>query len=74
MIDIDNMSSKTLIKEQYKNTDNLKLRKGLHDKYSVKYIYSMASMQGLEQKFYDVLLNYFNSKKENGYGTNRGIY
>lgn len=35
MIDIDNMSSKTLIKEQYKNTDNLKLRKGLHDKYSV---------------------------------------
>lgn len=35
MIDIDNMSSKTLIKEQYKNTDNLELRKGLHDKYSV---------------------------------------
>lgn len=35
MIDINNMSSKTVIKEQYKNTDNLKLRKSLHDKYSV---------------------------------------
>lgn len=35
MIDIDNMSSKTIIKEQYKNTNNLKLRKGLHEKYSV---------------------------------------
>lgn len=35
MVDIDNMSSKNVIKEQYKNTDNLKLRKNLHDKYSV---------------------------------------
>lgn len=35
MIDTNNMSSKTLIREQYKNTDNLKLRKSLHDKYSV---------------------------------------
>lgn len=35
MIDIAQMSSKTVIKEQYKNTDNLKLRKSLHDKYSV---------------------------------------
>ncbi len=35
MIDIDNMSSKTVIKEQYKNTINLKLRKSLHEKYSV---------------------------------------
>ena len=35
MIDIDNMSSKTVIMEQYKNTNNLKLRKGLHEKYSV---------------------------------------
>jgi len=33
----------------------------------VDYIYSMASMQGLEQDKYDTLLNYFNSKKENGY-------
>ena len=35
MIDIDNMSSKTVVKEQYKNEDNLKQRKGLHEKYSV---------------------------------------
>lgn len=35
MIDIENMSSKTAIKEQYKNSDNLKLRKDLHEKYSV---------------------------------------
>lgn len=35
MIDIDNMSSQTVLKEQYKNTGNLKLRKSLHEKYSV---------------------------------------
>ena len=33
----------------------------------LEYIYSMASMQGLEQKYYSVLLDYFNSKKVNGY-------
>ena len=38
MIDIDNMSSKTVIREQYKNTDNLKQRKSLHQKYSVNKI------------------------------------
>lgn len=38
MIDIGNMSNKTAIKEQYKNTDNLKLRKSLHEKYSVNKI------------------------------------
>lgn len=38
MIDINNMSSKNVVKEQYKNTENLKLRKGLHDKYSVNKI------------------------------------
>lgn len=38
MINIDNMSSKNIIKEQYKNTDNLKLRKHLHEKYSVNKI------------------------------------
>ena len=31
------------------------------------YIYSMASLQGLDRKNYDILLNYFNSKKVNGY-------
>lgn len=35
MIDIDNMSSKTIVEEQYRKTDNLKLRKSLHEKYSV---------------------------------------
>lgn len=38
MIDIDNMSSKTLVREQYKNTNNLKQRKSLHEKYSVNKI------------------------------------
>ena len=33
MIDITNMSNKTLVQEQYKNINNLKLRKGLHEKY-----------------------------------------
>ena len=32
MIDVANMSNKVLIREQYKNTDNLKLRKSLHEK------------------------------------------
>ena len=27
------------------------------------YIYSIASTQGLEQKYYDTLQNHFNSKK-----------
>ncbi len=35
MIDVANMSNKTMIREQYKNTDHLKLRKSLHEKYSV---------------------------------------
>lgn len=35
MIDIANMSSRELIREQYKNIDNLKMRKGLHERYSV---------------------------------------
>lgn len=38
MIDIDNMTSKKLITEQYKNTNNLKIRKELHEKYSVNKI------------------------------------
>lgn len=38
MLDITNMSSKSVIKEQYKNTDNLKVRKELHEKYSVNKI------------------------------------
>lgn len=35
MIDMSNMSNKAVIAEQYKNTDNLALRKSLHDTYSV---------------------------------------
>ena len=38
MIDIDNMSSNAVIIKQYKNTNNLKLRKSLHEKYSVNKI------------------------------------
>ncbi len=33
----------------------------------LEYIYSMASMQGLDRRNYDVLLKYFNSKKAGGY-------
>lgn len=33
----------------------------------LEYIYSMASMGGLDRKYYNVLLDYFNSKKVNGY-------
>ncbi len=32
----------------------------------LEYIYSMASMQGLDRKYYDILLNCFNAKKVNG--------
>ena len=35
LLNIDNMSSNTIIKEQYKSTNNLKLRKSLHEKYSI---------------------------------------
>lgn len=33
----------------------------------LEYIYSMASMRGLDRKNYDILRNYFNSQKVNGY-------
>ena len=33
----------------------------------LEYIYSMSSMQGLERKYYDIMFNYFNSQKVNGY-------
>ena len=33
LIDIDNMTNKTIIKEQYKNADNLKLQKSLFEDY-----------------------------------------
>lgn len=33
----------------------------------IEYIYSMASMQGLDRKYYDVLLHYFISQKVDGY-------
>lgn len=38
MVEINNMSDKTVLEKQYKNTDNLKLRKSLHEKYSVNKI------------------------------------
>lgn len=34
MLNIDNMSNRTILMEQYKNTSNLELRQGLHEKYS----------------------------------------
>lgn len=33
----------------------------------LEYIYSMASLKGLDHKYYNQLLNYFNSRKTNGY-------
>ena len=33
----------------------------------VEYIYSMASMRGLDRKNYDRLLEYFNARKSDGY-------
>lgn len=38
MIDIANMSSQALVREQYKDTNSLTLRKSLHEKYSVNKI------------------------------------
>lgn len=38
MIDIENMHNKTVVEEQYKDTNNLALRKSLHEKYSVNKI------------------------------------
>lgn len=35
MIGPENMSNETLIREQYKDTEKLSLRKSLHEKYSV---------------------------------------
>ncbi len=35
MVDIDNMSNRSLVMEQYSSTNNLELRKSLHEKYSV---------------------------------------
>ena len=38
MIDNNHMTNKTVLQEQYKNTENLKLRKSLHEKYSINKI------------------------------------
>lgn len=35
MIGPENMSNETLIREHYKDTEKLSLRKSLHEKYSV---------------------------------------
>ncbi len=50
--------------ERYDYEDALEINK-VED--YLEYIYSMASMQGLDRKNYDILLNYFNSRKVNGY-------
>ena len=35
MVDMNNAFNQTEVEEQYKNTDNLRTRKSLHEKYSV---------------------------------------
>ena len=59
-----------LLKKQFSNVERYDYKDALEiDKVEdyLEYIYSMASMQGLERKYYDILLNYFNLKKVNGY-------
>lgn len=58
------------LKKQFGNVE----RRDYEDALSIdqvedylEYIYSMASLQGLDQKYYNVLLQYFNSRKVNGY-------
>ncbi|BBF42164.1 methyltransferase type 11 [Lachnospiraceae bacterium KM106-2] len=50
--------------ERYDYEDALEIDK-LED--YLDYIYSMASLQGLDRKYYDVLLNYFRAKQVGGY-------
>ncbi len=47
VIEIDNMSRKTVLREQYKNTDNLKLRKSLHEKYSVRWAFKGGCLSNI---------------------------
>lgn len=59
-----------LLKKQFNKVERYDYKDALViDKVEdyLEYIYSMASLQGLDQKYYDILLNYFNSKKVNGY-------
>ena len=58
-----------ILKKQFRKVERCDYEDALeidHIKDYLEYIYSMASMQGLERKNYDVLLKYFNSKKVNG--------
>lgn len=59
-----------LLKKQFNKVERRDYEDALRiDKIEdyIEYIYSMASMQGLDRNYYNALLNYFNSKKENGY-------
>lgn len=59
-----------LLKQQFSKVERCDYEDALAiDKVEdyLEYIYSMASLQGLDRKYYDILLNYFNSKKVNGY-------
>ena len=59
-----------LLKKQFYKVERCDYKDALEiDKVEdyLEYIYSMASLQGLDRKNYDILLNYFNSKKVNGY-------
>jgi len=59
-----------LLKKQFSRVERYDYEDALEiDKieYYLEYIYSMASMQGLDRKYYDILRNYFQAKKVNGF-------
>lgn len=58
-----------LLKKQFSRVERRDYEDALeidHVEDYIEYIYSMASLQGLDQKYHDILLNYFNSRKVNG--------
>ena len=59
-----------LLKKQFSKVERCNYEDALEiDKVEdyLEYIYSMASLQELDSPKYDILLNYLNSKKVNGY-------
>ena len=63
-------NGKQLLKKQFEKVERRDYEDALEiDRIEdyLEYIYSMSSMQGLERKYYDIMFNYFNSQKVNGY-------
>lgn len=63
-------SGRQLLRKQFRTVERRDYKDALaidSTEDYIEYIYSMASLQGLDRKNYDILLNYFNSKKVNGY-------